>query len=155
MNTAHKEAIPTLLPSGQVETRAGTVQQPSPGTKPTFGFYTMCRQCRLDPREALELENTRNTARQPADWLALTAIGTFTQSKVVFEGSLAAELKLSKTSARSSPECQAYAFTQSGYTHTEIHTGSSGTKTGLRSFPRRPSPFPDSKTSCSLPRLLS
>lgn len=40
-------------------------------------------------------------------------------------------------------------------THTKIYTCSSGTKTGPRSFPRWPSPFPDSKTSNSLPRLLS
>lgn len=40
-------------------------------------------------------------------------------------------------------------------THPKIYTCSSGTKTCLRSFPRRPSPFPDSKTSRSLPRLLS
>lgn len=69
----------------------------------------------------MELENSRNIARQLADWLSLTAISTFTQSKVVFEGSLAAELKLSETSARSFPEGQAYAFTQSGYTHKNIH----------------------------------
>lgn len=39
----------------------------------------------------------------------------------MFKGSLAAELKLSETSARSSPEGQAYTFTQSGYTHKNIH----------------------------------
>lgn len=121
MNTAHKQVIPTLLPPGQVETRAGTAQQPSPGTEPTFGFYTICRECCLNPPEALELENTRNIARQLADWLSLMAISTFMQSKVVFKGSLAAELKLSETSASSIPEGQASAFTQSGYTHKNIH----------------------------------
>lgn len=43
-------------------------------------------------------------------------------SKVVFKGSLAAELKLSATSARSSLAGQAYAPTQSGCTHTHKYT---------------------------------
>lgn len=64
------------------------------------------------------------------------AITTFTQSKVVFKGSLATELKLSGASARSSLVGQPY-----------THTHSSGSKVDLWSFPRRPSPFPVYKTS--------
>lgn len=52
------------------------------------------------------------------------AISTFTQSKVVFKGSLAAELKLSEASVRSSLVGQAYASTVCLhiYTHTNIYT---------------------------------
>lgn len=68
------------------------------------------------------------------------AISTFTQSKVVFKGSLATELKLSEASVRSSLVGQAYASTVCLH----IYTGS---KAVLCSFPRRPSPFPVHKTS--------
>lgn len=72
-------------PSRTGSNRAGTAWQPSPATKSTFGLYPLCRECHLDPQEALELEY--------AGQLAITHSHQRAHTKV-FKGSLAAELKL-------------------------------------------------------------
>lgn len=65
----------------------------------------------------------------------------FTQSKAVFKESLAAELKVSETSASSSPEGQAYAFTQSGYTHKNIYV-QLWNQNRFEKLPNKAFPFP-------------
>lgn len=113
MNTAHKQPVPTLLTPGQVETRAGT----EPQDHANFYFFTPCAES--DVSILGKLWNWKH--QKNCTTAGRLAIGTFTHSMVVFKGSLAAELKLSETSARSSPEGQAYTFTQSGYTQKQTH----------------------------------
>jgi len=154
MNTAHKQAISTLLPPGQVATRAGTAQQPRPGTKPAFGV-TRCA------------ENVLSTLGKLWSWripaMSHDSRLTGSRSRLAVRSRRARrclrEAWLQSSSClkpqRGAPLKVRLTHSHGLVRHTKTYTCSSGTKTGLRSFPRRPSPFPDSKTSRSLPRLLS
>lgn len=88
-------------PSRTGSNKAGTAWQPSPATKSTFGLYPLCRECHLDPQEALELEYPG----QLADRLSLTAINVLTPR--CLREALLQSSSLSETSARSFPEGQA------------------------------------------------
>lgn len=89
-------------PSRTGSNRAGTVQQPSPATKSTFGLCPLCRECHVDPQEALELEYPG----QLAGWLSLMAICVLLTPRCLREALLQSS-GLSETSARSFPQGQA------------------------------------------------